>query len=307
MTIQTSVATPSGIKTPSPSDAPPAAPTKEQTAAMVAALPVKSQASEPTVREAITQFLETEAAGIYHRNLIEGMRAQNRPIEAELRLFPGQPPEDVALYKYVSAGIIDAFLGFYLPGVQRAATEVLEAAQAYDGVDEHDPNKGRFLVSAAALSKLGAVLKRPAGDGKDRLTVQTIEKGCFLDRINLMLNQANEQLIAAGNQGEVKVVATMKLVAESGSFLRKLGGNVELKTGKLERWDFSAEVASKEGKLTFWTPATASQHAKDEAAKAEKQPRKPRAKKDQATGQAEAPEQEPSEAPAADPAAATAA
>jgi hypothetical protein len=305
MTIET---TTPGIKTPSPSDLPPTAPTKAETAAMVAALPVKSQAAEPTVREAITQFLETEAAGVYHRNLIEGMRAQNRPVEAELRLFPGQPPEDVALYKHVSAGIIDAFLGFYLPSVQRAATEVIEAAQPYDGIDQLDPNAGRFLVSAAALSKLGAVLKRPAGDGKDRLTMQSIEKGRFQDRINLMLRQANEQLVAAGNQGEVKVVATMKLVAETGSFLRKLSGNVELKTGKLERWEFQADVASKDGALTFWTPADKSQHAKDESAKAAEKPRKPRAKKAEAANPAEAPEQqEPNDAPAADPAAATAA
>jgi hypothetical protein len=106
MTIQTSTAD-AGIKTPSPSDAPPAAPTKEQTAEMVAALPVKSNAAATDLRSAIEQFIDQDAAGVYHRNLVEGMRAQGRQVENELRLFPRQPEEDVALYRFIAGGIIE--------------------------------------------------------------------------------------------------------------------------------------------------------------------------------------------------------
>jgi hypothetical protein len=310
MTIET---TTPGIKTPSPSDLPPAPPSKAETAAMVAALPVKSNAAATDLRSAIEQFIEHDAAGVYHRNLVEGMRAQGRQVENELRLFPRQPEEDVALYRFIACGIIDAFLGFYLPGLQRAAVAILEGAQPYDGVDELDPNKGRFLVAAADLAKLGSVLNKPAGEGQDRITLQSIDRGAFLAYLNELIQQGDKQLTTNGNHGEVQIAARLKLTAEDGSFLRKISAVGELKLGKLERQEYRMDAASaKNGSgLTLWDPKSAAAQAKKAEAEAEakkaakkkggkkaEQPDAPAAASEQAT---------PTDAPVADTAAATAA
>lgn len=122
---------------------------------------------------------------------------------------------------------------------------------------------------------VAATVEAPAA-----ITLASLDRGRLMAYIDDLLQQGDKQLTANGNHGDVTIGLKVKIAAEDGSFLRKITSVGELKLGKLERQEFRTDAASKGGQgLTLWTPKAAVAQAQADAEKAEKKPRKPKAKK----------------------------